>query len=305
MSSSETLAGSPAPGRPGPMDQATSFVRYWVRSWTPRRAANSLLVWAGRAGFFALIIWIMYRMVNLQWLPIVEITNRLFVASPREVGAWLVGAIDDGEVWSDLAITLSEAVYGWLIGATAGVIVGLTLARVRYLNRVFQPYLIFANAIPKVVLAPMFILWFGLGLASKIVLVIAIVFFLVQVPTQTAVKLLDPDLDTVAQAMGATGLQRFFKVVLPGVTPAVLGAVRLGAVWALLGASFGEILGTNAGGLGERYISAHNGFAMDQSWGTSVILALLAIALNVVVGGAERWLLRWQAAGRATSVVSL
>lgn len=136
------------------------------------------------------------------------------------------------------------------------------------------------------------------------VLAALVVFFIVQVPTTSAVALTDPDLDTVATTLGANETQRFLKVYLPGVLAAVFGALRLGAVYAVLAVVFGEFLAARRG-IGQRLVAATNQFNMDDAFALIIVLALLALAINGGIGLAERRLLRWQTSGAKAAVVSL
>ena len=103
--------------------------------------------------------------------------------------------------WEDTVVTLREAVVGFVIGGALGLLVGLLAGRYDRIGKVFMPFLTFANALPKIALAPILLLWFGVGESSKIVLAAIVVFFIVQVPTQAAVRLIDPDLNVVVDSL--------------------------------------------------------------------------------------------------------
>jgi NitT/TauT family transport system permease protein len=233
----------------------------------------------------ALLIWTLA--VERGWVL------RLYAATPLQTWDRLVRLLGSSTFWGNLAVTLQETLAGWVIGASLGLASGLVLGRWRRGAKVMDPYLTFVNATPKIALAPFFILWFGIGANSKIVLAAIIVFFIVQVPTQAAVSLVPADLDLVATTMGATELQKFRKVVLPGIMAAVFGALRLAAVYALLAVVLGEFIAAQRG-LGQALITATNQFDMATAFALLIILAVLAVGLNSLIGLFERRFLRWR-----------
>lgn len=233
-----------------------------------------------------------------------NVINKAFIASPKQTLDWFGENWDNGEVWRDLKVTLREALLGWLVGSSLGLIVGLVMARFKLLWEVTSPVFVFLNAAPRTAFAPILILIFGLAETSKIVLSASIVFFIVMVPTRAAAGMVDPDLETVMTTMGGRERDRFFKVILPSVLTSVFGAIRLGSVWALLGATFAELFGAKYG-LGLRYIAATNILNMDEAFGVIFIIAILAIIINGTVGLLERRLMRWQATSTKGSVLTI
>jgi NitT/TauT family transport system permease protein len=251
-----------------------------------------------RLALFVLLIAIWhYAVVN-------EVLNRIFTATPKEVWDGLVDIVSTKLFWEDLVVTLREAVVGFVIGGALGLLVGLLAGRYERIGKVFNPFLVFSNALPKIALAPILLLWFGVGETSKIVLAAIVVFFIIQVPTQAAVGLIDPDLNVVVDSLSATEYQKFTKVVLPGIMAPVFGAFRLGAIFALLSVVFAEILSAKRG-LGLRLITSKNNFDIGVMFAYTIVLALIALALNGIIGVIERRALRWQGAGGGGSVVSL
>ena len=243
-----------------------------------------------------LVVWALA--VDREWI------NPLYAATPSETFSDLFEMFGESSFWNDLSVTLREALLGFLFGSVLGLAAGLLLGRWRQGQKVFGPFLTFFNAIPKIAMAPIFILFFGIGETSKIVTAAIVVFFIVQVPTMAAVALTNPDLDTVVTTMGANERQKYFKVYLPGILAAVFGALRLAAVLALLTVVFTEFLAAQAG-LGQRLITATNQFNMPNAFAIMIVLALLALSINGVVGLAERHFLRWQSSDLRGSVVSL
>jgi NitT/TauT family transport system permease protein len=254
------------------------------------------MVVVGWVAVFLVSIGLWALAVNRGWV------NPLYAATPRDTWDKLISLLGDSSFWTNVRVTLSETVAGWVIGSSLGLLAGLALGRWRRLARVFDPYFTFANATPKIALAPFFILWFGVGQASKIVLAATIVFFIVQVPVQAAVSTVPPDLDLVATTMGATELQKFRKVVLPGIMAPLFGALRLALVYSLLAVVLGEFIAARTG-LGQQLITASNQFDMSTAFAVMIVLACIAVLINTVLGAIERRLLRWQSASTGVTVM--
>jgi NitT/TauT family transport system permease protein len=238
------------------------------------------------------------------WVVEAELVPRIYMATPLETWDRLVELLGQSEFYHSARVTLQETLFGWIFGSSLGLVSGLILGRWTRLAAVFEPFLTFANATPKIALAPFFILWFGVGISSKIVLAAVIVYFIVQVPTQAAVAQVQPDLNTVATTMGATEMQKFRKVVLPGIMAPVFGALRLAAVYSLLAVVLGEFIASREG-LGQKLITSTNQFDMRSAFALLIILASLAVLINVGLSAVERRLLRWRVAETSTTTVSM
>ena len=230
--------------------------------------------------------------------------NPAFIGSPSGTWNWFVHNWDNGAVWRDLRVTVSEAFFGWILGCSTGLLAGLLVARYRFVWKITSPLFTFFNAVPRTALAPIFILWFGIAQTGKILLAASIVFFIVMIPTRAAADMVDPDLDMVMVTMGGSERHRFLKVTLPSVLTSVFGAIRLASVWALLGASYAELFGAKYG-LGLRYIAATNVLNMSESFAVTAVIAFLAIIINALVGLLEKRLMRWQSNSTKGSVLTV
>jgi len=193
---------------------------------------------------------------------------------------------------------------GFVLGSGLGFLVGLLLGSFKKVAKVLSPFLIFTNAVPKIALAPILILWYGVDIASKVALATIIVFFIVQIPVQAAVSGVDPDLDVVATSMGATQAQKFRFVVIPGILGPLFGALRLSAIYSILAVVLGEFI-VSKRGLGQRLLSETNNFGMSNAIALITILAGLALAFNAIIGMMERRFLKWQDTEARGKVVSL
>jgi NitT/TauT family transport system permease protein len=277
----KTSIASPVPGQP----VLSALIRN-TEMTTRRRRMRSAGIWALRIAILAggLAIW--------QTLSRKQIIDPLFFSSPSAIYDFLVAFVRSGEIWTHTIVTMREMVLAFTIGSLAGIVVGLLLVSSPFISDLFDPFFTVLNALPRVALAPMFIIWFGIGEASKVALGVSLVFFIMMIATQTGGRGADQEYLTVMRAMGATRFQLFRTVVLPGSIAAIFGGLRLAVVYALVGVMFGEMLAGRAG-LGQRLAFYASTFATSGVMGVLLVLAVLALVINALVVAAERRLLRW------------
>lgn len=248
---------------------------------------RTVLVWVLRISVFVVFIGLWSIAVIQGWLDI------FYVSAPNLIWDALVNYFTSGAVWAHGLVTLQATFAGFAVGAGLGIGVGMLFALVPLLDSVFSPYLNAFNAMPRVALAPLFILWFGIGITSKIWFSVSLVFFIVLINTQAGIKGVDRELTTTAASMGATKQQIFLKVILPGSIPTIFAGLRLGLVYALLGVVFGEML-ASAAGLGQQITAFAGRYDMSGVMATLIILAAISLTLNYVLALVEKRLLRWQ-----------
>lgn len=248
---------------------------------------NRFAILAGRVAVVALFL------ASWQFAVSQGVLDPLFVSTPADVWAYLRDAVQTDEFWLDTRVTLLETLWGFVLGASAGILTGLVLARFLWLDVLVDPLLTFLNSLPRVALAPLFILWFGIGEMSKVMLAASLVYFILAANTRSGVKSVDQDMIVAARLLGATRLQLLRKVVFPGAVPAVFTGLRLGAVYALLGVVAGEIIAAE-NGLGQQLTYLSGTFQTDGVIAILIVLGLIGSALNGVMSGVERRLLRWQ-----------
>ena len=191
-----------------------------------------------------------------------------------------------------IAATVYATAMGFLIGSVGGAILGVWLGVSPFASRLLNPYLNALNALPKVALAPLFVLWFGLGIESKIALAAVLVLFLVFLNTFAGVREVDQDLIDGARLMRATRTQVILKVIIPSAMSWVFAGLKIAMPYALIGAVLGEMIAANRG-LG--YLVQFSGSQFDTAGVFAVlfVIALLAVGLNYLVemvqGRMERW----------------
>lgn len=249
-----------------------------------------------RDGF---IIWVFRIGVGVALLAAWEYAARagmidtFFFSQPSDVWRFLVQMFADGSVWRHIGATLQSTLIGFFLAVATAIPFGLLLARFPLLDRICAPYLAALNALPRVALAPIFILWFGVGIESKIVLVWSLVFFIILINTEAGVKSADRELLRLSQVMGATQRQIFTKIVLPGAVPSIFAGVRLGVIYSLLGTVVGEMVAAEAG-LGQMVSLFSGTYRTGGVLAVLVLLSLMGVAMNGVMLFVEKRLLRWQ-----------
>ena len=225
----------------------------------------------------------------LAWKVAAVVAGLAFILPPPEVvAARLVEAWADGTMAPHVWTTLVEVLLGFTAGATVGLAVGYVIARSRLVERLVSPYLIAAQAVPILALAPLLALWFGPGLLAKVIICGLIVFFPVAIATMVGIRSVDRGLLELAASLRATRRQVLTTIEIPAALPAILGGLRVGVTLAVVGAIVGEWAGADKG-LGV-LVNLARGSLFDYSlmFATLVTIALLGIACYVVVVLVER-----------------
>jgi NitT/TauT family transport system permease protein len=208
--------------------------------------------------------------------------------APEQVAARFVSAWTDGTMAPHAWTTIVEVALGFVAGGAGGAVVGYGLARSRAVARIASPYLVAAQAVPILALAPLLALWFGPGLVAKVVICGLIVFFPVAVSTMVGIRGVDPGLLELARSLRASRRRRLVDVEIPAALPTILGGVRVGATLAVVGAIVGEWAGADRG-LGVLVNLARGSlFDIPLLFATLVTIALLGIACYGLAVLAER-----------------
>jgi NitT/TauT family transport system permease protein len=230
----------------------------------------------------------------LGWKAIVVVGGYppFILPSPEEVGTRFLSAWADGTILPHAMRTLYEVVLGFSVGAGLALVMGYALARVPLAERLLSPYLVAAQATPILVFAPLLALWFGPGLAPKIVICSLIVFFPVAIATMVGVRAVDERLLELARSLRATRWQVVTTLEVPAALPAIFGGLRVGVTLAVVGAIVGEWAGADRG-LGLLVNLARGAlFDIPLMFATVLTIVLLGICLYGLVVLAERALVR-------------
>ncbi|HEY8719895.1 ABC transporter permease [Pengzhenrongella sp.] len=210
-----------------------------------------------------------------------------------QLQTWITQGTSLGSLGDQIKITLEEAFIGFLIGTTLGIVCGIALGRIRFLAEVFSPYIKVLNSIPRIVLGSVFILAFGLGMESKILLVIVLVFFGVFFNAFQGVREVDRNLIANATILGGSRWQVTWHVVLPSAFTWIVASLHVSFGFALIGAIVGEFLGASQG-LGQLIKESQGTFNANGVWAAMVIMGIVALAAEWLLTRLENRLLRWR-----------
>ena len=218
---------------------------------------------------------------------------RFFFGSPLTVLGNAARWFTSGKIYRHLGITLIETVLAFGIGTVLGLVVGLWLALSPLASSLLEPYIKGANAMPRVILAPIFAVWFGLGILSKVALGVTLVFFMVFFNVYQGVKEVSPVVLANARMLGATRRQLLRHVYLPSATSWVFSSLHTSVGMAFVGAVVGEYLGSSAG-VGYLILQAEGAFDINTVFAGILVLTACALLLDYIVTVLERRLLRWR-----------
>jgi NitT/TauT family transport system permease protein len=216
-----------------------------------------------------------------------------FFGEPLKVLSRLWGWFATGEIWGHLWVTLVETMLAFLIGTIFGVVIGLWLALSPITSAILDPYIKGINAMPRIILAPIFAVWFGLGIASKVALGVTLVFFIVFFNVYQGVREVSPNVLANALMLGASPRQLLRHVYLPSAMSWVFASLHNSVGLAFVGAVVGEYLGS-ASGVGYLILQAEGVFDINTVFAGILLLTAFALALDWVVGVVERRLMVWQ-----------
>jgi ABC-type nitrate/sulfonate/bicarbonate transport system permease component len=222
-----------------------------------------------------------------------DLEPAILLPSPGEV----LGAFGDlfasPDLWADVAASGQEFIYGFALAAVVGVALGLAIGWYVRLGYLVDPFVMFIYAIPRVALAPLLIVWLGIGLSSKVALVFLTAVFSVLLNTSSGIRSLDSNLLRVARCFGASDLQIFRTIALPGSVPFILGGLRLAVGQALIAVFVAELLGAQHG-IGAMIEHAGEQFQTAKVFSGLVIFAFAGLALSALVRTVERHFDAWR-----------
>ena len=218
----------------------------------------------------------------------------VFFGSPSGIAAYLwEGFAVTKNLWLQLGYTVAGTLVSFGLGSLLAISLALAFAAWPKLEHAMDPYLMVLNATPRIALAPLFLLWFGLGIGSKIAVGTSLSFFIVLSSTVAGIRGVNPDHLTLSRSLGARPLQVFFKVTLPSAVPVIFSGLRLGLIYSMLGVIGAELIAAEHG-LGQTLSYLQSTFNMNGVMGLLVLLALLGMAVTRGMTRLERTLLRWQ-----------
>jgi len=229
------------------------------------------------------------------------ILPRFFFGTPtlvlENIARWFIS----GKIYAHLGVTLVETLLAFAIGTLLGLVIGLWLALAPVASSLLDPYIKAANAMPRVILAPIFSVWFGLGILSKVALGVTLVFFIVFFNVFQGVKDVSPVVLANARMLGATRRQLLRYVYLPSATAWVFSSLHTSIGMAFVGAVVGEYLGSSAG-VGYLILQAEGAFDINTVFAGILVLTVFALLLDFAVTALETRLLRWRPAAAIVEI---
>jgi len=217
------------------------------------------------------------------------------IPNPLSVAAELVDK--KPMLWRETLPTLYATLGGFALSAVVGVPIAMWIAYSRVVESFVYPLLVFSQSIPKVAIAPLFVVWFGFGLVPKVIAAFLLGFFPVVVATVQGFKSVEGDVIDLARSMGANPLAIFLKFRLPHALPAIFSGLKVSVTLAVVGAVVGEFVGSNSG-LGYVLQKANGTFDLPLMFAALVILSMIGVLLFLVLELIERWLMPWHASQR-------
>ncbi|SEC46320.1 ABC transporter permease [Paenibacillus sp. GP183] len=226
-----------------------------------------------------------------------KIIDKFFFSSPsaiiRHIVEWFTEGTSQGPLYIHFVVTFEETILAFIIGVVLGVVAGYLLGRNEILSVVLGPYIQMLNALPRVVLAPIFILWLGLGMTSKVALGVTLTFFIVFFNAFQGVREVDKNLVNNARLLGANNRQLARHVIIPSALTWILSSLHSSFGFALVGAVVGEFIGATKG-LGFLISQAQGAFDTAGVFAGMVLLSITALIANWLVGKLEKKFIAWR-----------
>ncbi len=221
-----------------------------------------------------------------------HLLNPLFAPSPSQIGATLAELFGSGRIWTHLDATFTAALAGLLIGIVVGIVLGVLAALVPLIAELLEPVMTLLNAIPRVILAPLFVIWLGIGLASKVALAFILVAVLIFFAVFGGIRQVDPKLVERVITLGGGRWDLVRHVYLPSVAAWVLGNLKVAVGFAFTGACVGEFVGASRG-LGYLLSFAQSTFNAALMFALILLILVVVLVIFWVAGRLEKYLLRW------------
>ena len=255
------------PGRPGRLERMES------------------LVIGTSAVILFLVVW--------QGIAFARIVPELFLPGPLDIVNAFVGYVKSGQIWNDVWVSGQELIYGYVLAIVVGLPLGVVMGWYKRIFFALDPFVSFFYSTPRIALVPLFIIWFGIGIASKIAVIFLGAVFPIVINTMAGMRNLDPSLIKAARSFGANDRQLFRTVALPGSVPFILTGLRLGVGHALIGVVVGELVAAQAG-VGLMMATAGATFQTAKVFTGLVIVAGSGLLLTYAIERIEKRFQSWR-----------
>jgi ABC-type nitrate/sulfonate/bicarbonate transport system permease component len=228
-----------------------------------------------------------------QVVAYARVVPALFLPGPADIWQALVLYVEDGSIWNDLAVSGEELIYGFGLAVIVGLPLGLLGGWYRRANMALDPFVNFMNAMPRIALVPLLIIWFGIGIWSKVAVIFLSSVFPVLINTEAGIRNLDAGWIKAAHSFGASDMQLFRTVALPGAIPFILTGMRIGVGHALIGVVVGELVAARAG-IGLMMATAGASFQTAKVFAGLIIVSSAGMLLVYVISRVERRFQAWR-----------
>ncbi|MBP2326901.1 NitT/TauT family transport system permease protein [Kibdelosporangium banguiense] len=218
--------------------------------------------------------------------------SELVLPPPLTVLKSLVEVVGDPETWEHAQVTAMETISGFLIAVVCGVAVGVVLGKVPWLERTLRPLIVASQVVPKVALIPLFVIWFGFGMTSKVIMSAMLAFFPIMLNVQLGVRSVEAGQRDVMKSLNASRWQTFKHVELKSTMPYVFAGMEVGIVFAIIGTIVGEYLGGSEG-LGYLVVRTLNDLDAPALFAVIILLSVLGLVLYFIVNGLKRFFIPW------------
>jgi NitT/TauT family transport system permease protein len=222
-----------------------------------------------------------------------NVLTTLAVSKPTDVWSELRTLGDSTVLWSNILVTLEETLIGYVLGVVVGALAGFGLSFLPKVLRILNPYVTVLNSIPRLALGPLFILWFGIGLSSKVALVFSLVVFIIFTNVVAGVRSVDSDIVSMSHLLGAGRRQILTKVMLPATFPWLVAGMRLSIAYAISGAVVGEMFASQSG-IGNLITAGSGLFNTAEIFAALIVIAVIAAILDALGRYFEGKILRWR-----------
>jgi len=251
-----------------------------------------------RALLTKLVPWISTLMSVVLLVVIWKLVIAIFDVSPfvlpqpEDVVGGVKELVNSDGFWTDVRVTLTETIVGFLIALVLGIVLGTILGRVVWLEQAMRPVIVASQVVPKVALIPLFIIWFGFGITSKIIIVAMLAFFPILLNVILGVRSVDTGHRDVMRSLNASRWDTFRRLEYPSTLPYILAGMEVGIVFAVVGAVVGEYLGGDQG-LGFRIVTSLNNLKAEELFAVILVLTLFGFLLYLAVVALKRFLIPW------------
>lgn len=263
--------------------ESNAFVRWWGRNWHP-------------IVFVLAVLALWWLVTEMEWVA------PFIIPSPGDT--WNAFADNVPYLAQHTWVTTYETVIGFVIAVVVGLVVAVLMVYSKGLEQTLYPVILFAQVIPKIAIAPLFIVWLGFGAGPKILVAVLMAFFPVVISGLAGLRSVDPEILQLTSTMGASRFKTFLKVRLPAALPELLSGLKVAATLAVTGAVVGEFVGANEG-LGYVILQANGNLDTAMLFAALIIMSLMGVILFGIIQIAEKFLIPWHASKRDVAAATV